>query len=158
VKTDAFTQAPAERIPQPTEITNVYAVMKERIHRPPSAFGAGHRAITIRALTDVLDSKNGAPGANDDGSGTAVSLECARVLSKLKFPSTIIFLTVAGEEQGLYGSRHFAQMAREQGWKYRGRSEQTDIVGGDKSVGQDAGMVRVFPRACPSPPMTSNSS
>jgi Zn-dependent M28 family amino/carboxypeptidase len=65
--------------------------------------------------SDTLDVKGDAPGANDDGSGTAVSLECARVLSKLKFPATIIFLTVAGEEQGLNGSHHFAKMAKEQG-------------------------------------------
>jgi Zn-dependent M28 family amino/carboxypeptidase len=62
--------------------------------------------------SDTLDVASDAPGANDDGSGTAVSLECARVLTRLKFPATIIFLTVAGEEQGLYGSHHFAKMAR----------------------------------------------
>ena len=45
--------------------------------------------------SDTLDAKGDAPGANDDASGTAVSLECARVLSQLKFPGTIIFLTVA---------------------------------------------------------------
>ena len=52
------------------------------------------------ALTgDTFNGTDPAPGANDDGSGTAVSLECARVLSKYKFPATIVFLTVAGEEQ-----------------------------------------------------------
>src|SRR5215471_20895102 len=50
--------------------------------------------------SDTLDVAGDAPGANDDASGTAVSLECARVLSKMKFPATIVFLTVAGEEQG----------------------------------------------------------
>ena len=54
--------------------------------------------------SDTLNVNGRAPGANDDASGTAVSLECARVLSKMKFPATIIFLTVAGEEQGLNGS------------------------------------------------------
>jgi hypothetical protein len=147
VKTDAFTQAPAERIPQPTEITNVYAVMKGT---DPEAAGrivlvTGHYDSRV---TDVLDSKSAAPGANDDGSGTAVSLECARVLSKLKFPATIIFLTVAAEEQGLNGSRHFAQTAREQGWNIVAVLND-DIVGGDKSVGQDAGTVRVFSEGVP---------
>ncbi len=147
VKTDAFTQAPAERIPQPTEITNVYAVMKGT---EPEAAGrivlvTGHYDSRV---TDVLDSKSAAPGANDDGSGTAVSLECARVLSKLKFPATIIFLTVAAEEQGLNGSRHFAQTAREQGWNIVAVLNN-DIVGGDKSVGQDAGIVRVFSEGVP---------
>src|ERR1700729_1055084 len=72
VKTDAFTQAPAERIPQPTEITNVYAVMKG------TDAEAGGRIVLVTGhydsrVTDVLDSKSAAPGANDDGSGTAVS-------------------------------------------------------------------------------------
>jgi peptidase M28-like protein len=147
VKTDAFTQAPAERIPQPTQITNVYAVMKGT---DPEA---ARRMVLVTGhydsrVTDVLDSQDAAPGANDDGSGTAVSLECARVLSKLKFPATIIFLTVAGEEQGLNGSRHFAQMAREQGWNIVAVLNN-DIVGGDKSVGQDAGVVRVFSEGVP---------
>jgi Peptidase family M28 len=147
VETDAFTQAPAERIPQPTEIVNVYAVMKGR---DPEA---AKRIVLVTGhydsrVTDVLDSKSAAPGANDDGSGTAVSLECARVLSKLQFPSTIIFLTVAAEEQGLNGSRHFAQMAREQGWNIIA-ALNNDIVGGDKGVGQDAGVVRVFSEGVP---------
>jgi hypothetical protein len=147
VKTDAFTQAPTERIPQPTEITNVYAVLKGA--NPEAA----RRVVLVTGhydsrVTDVLDSKSAAPGANDDGSGTAVSLECARVLSKLKFPATIIFLTVAGEEQGLNGSRHFAQMARDQGRDIVAVLNN-DIVGGDKSVGQDAGIVRVFSEGVP---------
>lgn len=147
VKTDAFTQAPTERIPQPTEIVNVYAVMKGR---DPEA---AKRIVLVTGhydsrVTDVLDAKSAAPGANDDGSGTAVSLECARVLSKLQFPGTIIFLTVAGEEQGLNGSRHFAQMAKEQGWNIVA-ALNNDIVGGDKGAGQDAGVVRVFSEGVP---------
>lgn len=106
VKTDSFTEAPADRIPQPTEITNVYAVLRGT--DPENA----RRIVLVTGHYDSRNSDNlnttdPAPGANDDGSGTAVSLECARVLSKLKFPATIIFLTVAGEEQGLNGSRHF---------------------------------------------------
>src|SRR6185437_4707818 len=64
---------------------------------------------------DVMDANAPAPGANDDASGTAVSLECARVLSKHKFPATLLFLTVAGEEQGLLGSGHFAKRVTELG-------------------------------------------
>lgn len=147
VKTDAFTQDPAERIPQRTEIVNVYAVMKGR---DPEA---AKRIVLVTGhydsrVTDVLDARSAAPGANDDGSGTAVSLECARVLSKLQFPATIIFLTVAAEEQGLYGSRHFAQMAKEQGWNIVA-ALNNDIVGGDKGAGQNAGVVRVFSEGVP---------
>ena len=108
--------------------------------------------------SDTLDVKADAPGANDDGSGTAVSLECARVLSKLKFPATIIFLTVAGEEQGLNGSHHFAQMAKEKMAKEKMAKEQewnleavlnNDIVGGDRSAEQDHSVVRVFSEGLP---------
>src|SRR5258708_3776093 len=115
VKTDSFTDPAADRIPQPTEITNVYAVLKG------SNAENAKRLVLVTGHydsrnSDTLNVKDDAPGANDDGSGTAVSLECARVLSKLKFPATIIFLTVAGEVQGLNGSHHFANMAKEQGW------------------------------------------
>ena len=98
--------------------------------------------------SDTLNGTDPAPGANDDGSGTAVSLECARVLSRYKFPGTIIFLTVAGEEQGLNGSKHFAQMAKQQGWKLEAVLNN-DIVGGDRSPEQDASVVRVFSEGIP---------
>jgi Zn-dependent M28 family amino/carboxypeptidase len=98
--------------------------------------------------SDNFNVKDDAPGANDDASGTAVSMECARVLSKMKFPATIIFLTVAGEEQGLYGSKHFAEMAKQQGWNIEA-ALNNDIVGGDKSPGQDPSVVRVFSEGLP---------
>ena len=98
--------------------------------------------------SDTLDASGAAPGANDDASGTAVSLECARVLSKMKFPATIIFLAVAGEEQGLNGSHHFARMAKEQGWDIEAVLNN-DIVGGDKNPQQDSSVVRVFSEGVP---------
>src|SRR5712692_2485623 len=147
VKTDSFTQAPAERIPKPTEITNVYAVLKGT--DPDNA----KRIVLVTGHydsrnSDTLDVTGAAPGANDDASGTAVSLECARVLSKLKFPATIIFLTVAGEEQGLNGSAHFAKMARDQGWDIEA-ALNNDIVGGDRSPQQNPSIVRVFSEGVP---------
>jgi Peptidase family M28 len=145
VKTDTFTEAPAERIPQPTVITNVYAVLKGTSDAQRIVLVTGHYDSRN---SGTLDGKGDAPGANDDGSGTAVSLECARVLSKLKFPATIIFLTVAGEEQGLNGSSHFAKMAKEQGWNLEAVLNN-DIVGGDKSAEQDHSVVRVFSEGVP---------
>lgn len=147
VKTDSFIEQPGERIAKPTEITNVYAVLKGA--DPENA----KRMVLVTGHYDSRNSDNAnvtddAPGANDDGSGTAVSLECARVLSKLKFPATIIFLTVAGEEQGLNGSHHFAQMAKEQGWNLEA-ALNNDIVGGDKSSEQDHSRVRVFSEGVP---------
>lgn len=147
VKTDSFTEGPVERIPQPTVITNVYAVLKGT--DPESA----KRIVLVTGHydsrnTDVMDVSGIAPGSNDDASGSAVSLESARVLSKLKFPGTIIFLTVAGEEQGLNGSSHFAKMAKEQGWDIAA-ALNNDIVGGDRSSQQDASVVRVFSEGVP---------
>jgi len=147
VKTDTFVEQPADRIPQATQLTNVYAVLKGS--DPENA----KRIVLVTGHydsrnSDTFDAKGDAPGANDDASGTAVSLECARVLSKLKFPATIIFLTVAGEEQGLNGSKHFAQMAKEQGWNLEAVLNN-DIVGGDKSAKQDHGVVRVFSEGVP---------
>jgi hypothetical protein len=147
VKTDAFLEQPGDRIKNPTEITNVYAVL----HGSDPA-----QANRIVLVTGHYDSRNSdtfngtdpAPGANDDGSGTAVSLECARTLSKYKFPATIIFLTVAGEEQGLNGSKHFAQMAKQQGWKIEAVLNN-DIVGGDRNPRQDPNVVRVFSEGIP---------
>jgi peptidase M28-like protein len=147
VKTDSFTESPADRMPQPTVITNVYTVLKGT--DPESS----KRIVLVTGHydsrnSDTFDAKGVAPGANDDGSGTAVSLECARVLSKLKFPATIIFLTVAGEEQGLNGSRHFAKMAKDQGWDIAA-ALNNDIVGGDRNPQQDPSVVRVFSEGVP---------
>lgn len=147
VKTDSFEEQPADRIPKPTQITNVYAVLRGT--DPQQA----KRLVLVTGHYDSRNSDNlnttdAAPGANDDGSGTAVSLECARVLSKMKFPATIIFLTVAGEEQGLNGSKHFAEMAKQQGWNLEAVLNN-DIVGGDRSPQQDASVVRVFSEGLP---------
>ncbi len=153
VKTDTFieqSKGPEDRIKQPTEIQNVYAILKGT---DPV------QAKRIYLVTGHYDSRNSsnenstdpAPGANDDGSGTTVSLECARVLSKHKFPATIIFLTVAGEEQGLNGSTHFAKMAKEQGWQLEGVLNN-DIVGGNRTPGdtaQNNNWVRVFSEGIP---------
>jgi hypothetical protein len=147
VKEDAFTEQPADRIPKATELTNVYAVLKgtDPNNSKRIVLVTGHYDSRN---SDTLDVSGDAPGANDDGSGTAVSLECARVLSKIKFPATIIFLTVAGEEQGLNGSRHFAKLAKDQGWNLEAVLNN-DIVGGDKSQEQDRSLVRVFSEGLP---------
>ncbi len=151
VKTDEFTQEPGPRIPTPTKITNVYAVL-----RGTGPANAGRIVLVTGHYdsrnSDNDDAKGAAPGANDDGSGTAVSLECARVLSQHRFPATIIFLTVAGEEQGLYGSAHFAKMAKAQGWDLEAVLNN-DIVGGDRTprdTSQEPRVVRVFSEGIPS--------
>jgi hypothetical protein len=151
VKTDTFTEQPQERIKAPTQIANVYAVLRgvDPKQADRIVLVSGHYDSRN---SDTFNGTDPAPGANDDASGTAVSLECARVLShaakEMKFPATIIFLTVAGEEQGLNGSKHFAQMARQQGWKIEAVLNN-DIVGGNIGQGQDSSVVRVFSEGVP---------
>jgi hypothetical protein len=142
VRVDSYTQPPGERVATPTVISNVYAVLKG------TDAGTTPRIVLVTGHYDSRNSDNedithDAPGANDDASGVAVSLECARVLSRLKFPGTIIFLAVAGEEQGLYGSAYFARRAREQQWNIEAALND-DIVGGNRSAEQDTRVVRVF--------------
>jgi hypothetical protein len=147
VNTDAFTQPPADRVAQPTRITNLYAVLRGT---DPSA---ATRIVLVSGHYDSRNSDNfdvthDAPGANDDASGVAVSLECARVLSGLRFPATIVFLAVAGEEQGLYGSDHFARYAHAQHWNIEAMLND-DIVGGNRSPEQEPATVRVFSEGLP---------
>ena len=133
------------RIVKPTPLRNVYAILKGT---DPAAskrmyLVTGHYDTRE---TDVMNTHDFAPGANDDSSGTAVSLEAARVLSKYRFPATLVFVAVAGEEQGLNGSAHLAKLAKEQGWQLEG-ALNNDIVGGDTTPGdtlQNKERIRVF--------------
>jgi hypothetical protein len=147
VKLDTFTEPVGNRIPKPTELNNVYAVMRGTSEQSPQPIYVVTGHYDSRN-SDTLNITDAAPGANDDASGTAVSLECARVLSQYKFPSTIIFLTVAGEEQGLNGAKHFAKMAKAEGWNIQGVLNN-DIVGGNKAKDQDPAIVRVFSEGTP---------
>lgn len=141
---------PNARITQPTRIVNIYAVLRGNDPQQSS------RMVLVTGHYDSRNSTNAnthdpAPGANDDASGVAVSLESARVLSKLKLPATIVFAAVAGEEQGLNGSAHLAKLAREQNWNLEAVLNN-DIVGGDTTPGetmQDKTAVRVFSEGVP---------
>jgi acetylornithine deacetylase/succinyl-diaminopimelate desuccinylase-like protein len=147
VKLDTFIEPVGNRIPKPTELSNVYAILKGTSEQTPQPIYVVTGHYDSRN-SDTLNITDAAPGANDDASGTAVSLECARVLSQHKFPNTIIFLAVAGEEQGLNGARHFAKMAKTEGWNIAGVLNN-DIVGGNKSKEQDPAIVRIFSEGIP---------
>jgi hypothetical protein len=154
VKRDDYMEPAAQgsRITRETRLQNIYAVLKGT--DPAQA----QRRVLITGHYDSRNSDNfnthdEAPGANDDASGVAVSLESARVLSKLKFPATIVFVAVAGEEQGLNGSRHLAKLARSEGWDLEAVLNN-DIVGGDTTpgaTGQNKHAVRVFSEGVPGP-------
>lgn len=155
VRRDSFVQpagsGPNARVVQPTPLTNVYAVMRGSDPSQASRMILVTGHYDSRA-TDVMDTHSEAPGANDDASGVAVSLECARVLSRLKLPATLIFVAVAGEEQGLFGSRHLADLAKQQDWHLEAVLNN-DIVGGNRTPGdkfQDPHAVRVFSESIPS--------
>jgi Peptidase family M28 len=155
VKHDTFTEPPQTgpnpRITQPTTITNIYAILRG------TDPGQAKRVILVTGHydsrnTNIMDAHNPAPGANDDASGVAVSLECARVLSRLKLPATLVFVAVAGEEQGLNGSAHLAKLAKSEGWQIEAVLNN-DIVGGNTTPGetlQDKSAVRVFSEGIPS--------
>jgi hypothetical protein len=154
VKTDTFTEpgepGPRSRIHVPTTITNVYAILRGSDPAQASRMYLVTGHYDSRR-TDVMDSHGIAPGANDDASGIAVSIECARVLSRRHWPATIVFVAVAGEEQGLNGSRHLAKLAKAQGWQLAGVLNN-DIVGGDTTPGdtlQDKSRLRVFSQGIP---------
>lgn len=83
-------------------------------------------------VTDIMNKTAEAPGANDDGSGVAAVIECARVMSKHSFPATIIFVAVSGEEQGLLGAAHLADKAKKQNWNIDAMLNN-DIMGGNNS-------------------------
>jgi hypothetical protein len=100
---------------------------------------------------DVMDAIGGAPGANDDGSGVAVVIELARVLAKMEFSATILFVAFTGEEQGLKGATFLADKAKEEGWNIAGILNN-DIVGNSKSSDtniSDNTKVRVFSETIP---------
>ena len=102
-----------DRLPAPTKITDVFAIQRGTERPNDVVIIQGH--IDSR-VTDPMNATSDAPGANDDGSGTAAVLEAARVLSKHKFPGTIVYATLMGEEQGLYGGKTLANYAKQQGW------------------------------------------
>jgi hypothetical protein len=107
---ETFTGA---RIPTPTRVRDMVAIQRGTERPNDVVIIQGH--IDSR-VTDIMNSTSDAPGANDDGSGTAAVLEAARVLSKHKFPGTIVYATLSGEEQGLYGGKVLANYAKAQGW------------------------------------------
>lgn len=136
------------RIPEPTRLVNVVAIQRGSERPDEVVIVQGH--IDSR-VSDVMDFTSDAPGANDDGSGTALVIEAARVLSQHRFPTTIVYALLSGEEQGLHGGQLLADYAAEQGWTVKAVLNN-DIVG--NSCGSDglcdARHVRVFsegPRA-----------
>ena len=101
------------RIPEPTEVVSVVAI--QRGTTDPNRMVVMSGDIDSR-ISDPLNGTDDSPGANDNASGMAGAIEAARVLSKHKFPGTIVYMGLSGEEQGLFGGRIVARRARAEGW------------------------------------------
>ena len=128
---DTFTLQPdGRRIDKAIAMANVMATLKGTDPNDDRVFMvSGH--IDSR-VTDVMNRESAAPGANDDGSGTVAVIELARVMAKSKFPATIIFVVVSGEEQGLLGANYLAEKALKQNWNIEALLNN-DIMGSNNS-------------------------
>jgi hypothetical protein len=148
VQRQSFTQPVASNIPVPTTITNVIATLKGTASPERFYVITGHLDSRV---TDVLNFTSDAPGADDDGSGVAVVLELARVFATHQFPGTLVFATVAGEEQGLYGSAFMARQMAAAGDDVQGMFSN-DIVGASRAwdgTRPDPHTVRLFVEGIP---------
>ncbi len=136
-------QMSGPRVPNGVNIVDVLAVKPGKMGWDHVIIIAGH--IDSR-VSDVMDFTKDAPGANDDGSGSALVIEAARLMSKQpQIEATIVFALLSGEEQGLFGGRLLAETAKERGWKVTAMLNN-DIVGG--TLGTDGrkvdNVVRIF--------------
>src|SRR6266498_3244769 len=148
VQKQTFVQPVSSRIPVPTTITNVIATLKGTASPERFYVVTGHLDSRV---TDVLDFTKDAPGADDDGSGVAVVLELARLFATRQFPGTLVLATVAGEEQGLYGSAHMAAQMKAAGHDVQGMFSN-DIVGASQAwdgTRPDPHTVRLFVEGIP---------
>ena len=146
---DEFVQPPTPRVQKPATLVNVVATL-EGVDP-----GAKARTLVVSGHYDsmcgnVMNAQCDAPGANDDASGTAVVMELACTMAKSRFPATIVFMAVAGEEQGLLGAAHWAQAARARNARVEAMITN-DIVGNshDENGQRDAGTLRLFAEGVP---------
>jgi len=148
VQKQSFVQPISSRIPVPTTITNVIATLQGTASSQRCYVVTGHLDSRV---TDVLNFTSDAPGADDDASGVAVVLELARLFATRQFPGTLVFATVAGEEQGLYGSAYMAQQLKAAGADVQGMFSN-DIVGASQAwdgTRPDPHTVRLFVEGIP---------
>ncbi|HEY2359406.1 MAG TPA: M20/M25/M40 family metallo-hydrolase [Phenylobacterium sp.] len=130
------------RIPNPTEVMDVLAIQRGTTDPDRVIVISGHLDSRV---TDVMNFTSDAPGANDDASGVAAVMEAARVLSKHKFPATLVFAVLSGEEQGLNGGKVLADYAKANRWHVEA-DLNNDIVGNSEGLTgtRETTRVRVF--------------
>jgi hypothetical protein len=157
VQKQTFVQPVASRIPVPTTITNVIATLQGTASPERFYVVTGHLDSRV---TDVLDFTSDAPGADDDASGVAVVLELARIFATRQFPGTLVFATVSGEEEGLYGSTFMAQQMAAAGNDVQGMFSN-DIVGASQAwdgTKPDPHTLRLFVEGIPTAVTSSQIS
>jgi len=149
VQFDSHIHPVANRITRPTEIVNVVATLPgtQPASRERYYVVSGHYDSRV---TDVMNYTADAPGANDDASGTAAVIELACVMSRHKFDASLVFMTVAAEEQGLYGAANVAQGAKAKGMNIAGMLNN-DIIGSshDENGKLNNREVRLFAEGVP---------
>ncbi|CAB0150036.1 Bacterial leucyl aminopeptidase [Pseudidiomarina piscicola] len=118
------------RIPEATEVVSVIAVQRGSVD--PDRYVIMSGDIDSR-VSDVMDATSDAPGANDNASGVAGTLEAARVLSQYEFAGTIVYAALAGEEQGLFGGKIMAEQAQKDGWRIKAVLNN-DMIGNIEGV------------------------
>ncbi|MDB5117399.1 MAG: Bacterial leucyl aminopeptidase precursor [Mucilaginibacter sp.] len=150
VEFDTFIQPAGGRFDKPTVLKNVLAILKGTDPTDTRVYVvSGHYDSRV---TNVMNANAVEPGAVDDASGTAVSMEICRIMAKRSFPATIIFMAVPGEEQGLNGSAHVAKRAKDEHWNVDAMLNN-DIVGNTHGMDNDLKdntHVRVFSEGIPS--------
>lgn len=123
-------QPDGKRVDVPVLLGNVVATLKGTDPTDKRIFIISGHLDNMRS--SPIDRLGDAPGANDDGSGTAAVIECARVMSKGNFSATVIFVAVSGEEQGLLGSTFMSEKAKKENWNIEAVLNN-DIIGSNNS-------------------------
>ena len=127
---DYVTTNDGERVPKDTWVVNVVAIQKSK--KPSNSYVIMSGDIDSRN-SDTMDFTSDAPGANDNASGMAGVIEAARVLSQFNFEHNIIYLSLSGEEQGLFGGKGFAAFVKEKNWNIIGVLNN-DMIGNIEGV------------------------
>jgi len=149
VSYDSHVAPVSVRISRPTEIVNVVATLpgtqaasKERIYVVSGHYDSRN--------TEIMDATGDSPGANDDASGTAAVMEMACVMARHQFDATLVFMTVAAEEQGLLGAAHWAEQAKQKNLNIAGMFTN-DIIGSSRADDGrvDDSQVRLFAESIP---------
>ncbi|MTI19690.1 M28 family peptidase, partial [Fulvivirga sp. RKSG066] len=138
---------PETRIREDVEIVNVLAI--QRGTKYPNRYVIMSGDIDSR-VSDPLNATDDSPGANDNATGMAGALEAARVLSQYEFASSIIYVGLSGEEQGLFGGKHMAEYAKEKDWEIIGVLNN-DMIGNIEGVNKvvDNRSFRIFSEPTP---------